>query len=79
MQTTGIDRVTGANGGAYDLVSFDYFPNITDFSGPSLGPTVINSNTGIGFPPSIRVHLRSGDGAVIRVMVGIPADAQITQ
>jgi hypothetical protein len=53
-QTTGIDRVYGSQGGAYDLVSFDYYPNLTSFGGPSLGPTIINSySSSKSFPASI--------------------------
>ena len=44
--TTGPGRVRGLGGGAFDLVSFDYFPNITEYGGPSLGTTIINSDTG---------------------------------
>lgn len=54
MQTTGIDRVYGFYGGAYDLVSFDYYPNVSDaFGGPSLGPTIISGDSGVGFFGSI--------------------------
>jgi hypothetical protein len=52
--TTGVDRVYGANGqGAFDLVSFDYYPNVTSFGGPSAGPTLINKNTGGNFSLAI--------------------------
>lgn len=51
--TTGTDRPGGQGGSAYDLVSVDYFPNITPFGGPTLGPTIIHSDTGIGFFPSL--------------------------
>lgn len=52
--STGLDRVYGADGqGAFDLVSFDYYPNITTFGGPSAGPTLINKNTGGSFSSAI--------------------------
>jgi hypothetical protein len=52
--TTGTDRVYGLNnGGTFDLMSFDYYPNITLFGGPSLGPTFINHNIGQGFSSAI--------------------------
>ncbi|GMU23169.1 MAG: hypothetical protein AMXMBFR13_32520 [Phycisphaerae bacterium] len=48
--STGTDRVYGTTGGgAYDLVSLDYYPNITLFGGPSLGATILNRDTGAGF------------------------------
>lgn len=53
--TTGTDRVYGLNGqGSYDLVSFDYYPNISLFGGPSAGATVITTDTGAGFASAIR-------------------------
>lgn len=54
--TTGYDRVYGPpppGSGAFDLVSFDYFPNITSFGGPSLIPTIINTESALGFAGSI--------------------------
>ncbi len=48
--TTGPDRVGFApEADAFDLLSVDYYPNVTFFSGPSLGPTIINRNAGQGF------------------------------
>ena len=47
--TTGDDRV-GGNGTAFDLVTVDYFPNVSPvFGGPSLGPSVVETNRGGGF------------------------------
>jgi hypothetical protein len=47
--TTGKNRV-GGSGDAFDVVTVDYFPNVSDtFGGPSLGPTVIESNHGDNF------------------------------
>ena len=49
-QTTGEDRAGGSSGPfAFDVVSFDYFPNVTAFGGPTLGSTVIHSNDASGF------------------------------
>ncbi|MFQ5411556.1 MAG: hypothetical protein ACE5EC_04640 [Phycisphaerae bacterium] len=49
--TTGEDRAGGSAGPyAYDLVGFDYFPNVSPlFGGPTLGPTVIHTDDGAGF------------------------------
>lgn len=48
--TTGPDRAgESAEDKAYDLVTFDYFPNITPFGGPSLCATIINRDVGQGF------------------------------
>ena len=44
---TGNDRVGGEGGDAFDVVTVDYFPNVSPvFGGPSLGPTVIETNNG---------------------------------
>ncbi|MFQ5423417.1 MAG: hypothetical protein ACE5F9_05490 [Phycisphaerae bacterium] len=49
-QTTGEDRAGGSSGPfAFDVVSFDYFPNVTAFGGPTLGPTVVHGDDGSGF------------------------------
>lgn len=49
-QTTGEDRAGGSSGPfAFDLVGFDFFPNITAFGGPNMGPAVIHSDDGAGF------------------------------
>lgn len=43
----------GVNGSAYDIVTVDYFPNETAFGGPTLSPTVIETDDGVsGFFPS---------------------------
>ena len=49
--TTGNDRAGGgpAGGDAFDVVSFDYFPNVSTFSAQTLGVTVVESDTGNGF------------------------------
>jgi len=49
--TTGNDRSGGASGGssmgdAFDVVTFDYFANVTPFGGPALQNSIITSNTG---------------------------------
>jgi hypothetical protein len=49
---TGPDRSGGdaAAGDAFDLVTLDYFPNISPtFGGPTLTPTIIQSDNGAGF------------------------------
>jgi len=49
-QTTGEDRAGGSSGPfAFDLVGFDFFPNVTAFGGPNMGPAVIHSDDGTGF------------------------------
>lgn len=50
-QTTGEDRAGGSAGPyAFDVVGFDYFPNVSPlFGGPTLGPTVIHTDEGQGF------------------------------
>ncbi len=49
-QTTGEDRAGGSVGPyAFDTATFDYFPNITSFGGPTLGATVTHSDDGQGF------------------------------
>lgn len=60
LSTTGPDRAgfgTGAK--AFDLVSFDYFPNITFFGGPTLGTTIINSDAGQGYFAAINFEFGS--------------------
>lgn len=53
--STGDDRAGGDGGDAFDVVSIDYFPNVSPiFGGPSLGPTVIGSDAGGGFFNSIQ-------------------------
>ncbi len=53
--TTGDDRAGGHGGDAFDAVTVDYFPNISPiFGGPSLGPTVIATDTGASFFSSIQ-------------------------
>lgn len=53
--TTGGDRAGGNRGDAFDVVSIDYFPNVSPiFGGPSLAPTVIGSDVGVGFFSSIQ-------------------------
>lgn len=48
--TTGNDRAGGTTQDAFDVVTFDYFPNVSpQFGGPSLGPSVVQSNNGSGF------------------------------
>ena len=47
--TTGTDRAGGTGGDAFDIVTFDYFPNVTAFGGPSLGPAFINTDTGAAY------------------------------
>ncbi len=53
--TTGNDRAGGQGGDAFDVVTIDYFPNVSPiFGGPSLAPTVIGSDDGVGFFSSIQ-------------------------
>ncbi|GMU34004.1 MAG: hypothetical protein AMXMBFR20_18760 [Planctomycetia bacterium] len=49
--TTGTDRAGGAGPDfAFDNVAFDYFPNVSPlFGGPTLGSTLIHSDTGAGY------------------------------
>lgn len=51
LQTTGMDRAGGAGPDfAFDCVAFDYYPNVSpQFGGPTIGPTVIHSDTGQGY------------------------------
>lgn len=45
--TTGNDRVGGTTADGYDVVTVDYFPNISDiFGGPTLTPTAIETDDG---------------------------------
>lgn len=49
-ETTGEDRAGGSSGPyAFDCVTFDYFPNVTAWGGPTLGASVIHSDDGEGF------------------------------
>jgi len=52
--TTGNDRVGGSTGDGFDVVTVDYFPNISPmFGGPTLSPTVVETDDGVsGFLPS---------------------------
>lgn len=72
-QTTGEDRAGGSAGPyAFDVVTFDYFPNITAFGGPNLGATVIHSDSGagffakidFGFGPETRIDAALGDASI---------------
>jgi hypothetical protein len=42
--TTGMNR-TGFPSDSFDLIEFDYFPNVTAFGGPFLSPSVFGGNT----------------------------------
>jgi hypothetical protein len=44
-RTTGMNR-TGFPADSFDLVEFDYFPNVTTFGGPFLSPTVFGGDVG---------------------------------
>ncbi len=50
-QTTGEDRSGGAGPTfAFDTIAFDYFPNVSPtFGGPTLGSTLVHSDTGAGY------------------------------
>jgi hypothetical protein len=43
--TTGLGRTLFPSD-SYDLLEFDYFPNVTDFGGPFLSPSVFGGNVG---------------------------------
>lgn len=48
--TTGPDRVGFSSAPkAFNLLTLDYFPNVTFFGGPSLVPTIIHKDVGQGF------------------------------
>lgn len=52
--TTGPDRAGfSAAARAFDILTVDYYPNITLWGGPSLGPTIIRTNMGQGFYSAI--------------------------
>jgi len=52
---TGNDRAGGDAGDAYDVVTVDYFPNVSPvFGGPTLAPTVIGSDNGGGYFSNIQ-------------------------
>jgi len=79
-QTTGLDRAGGSAGPfAYDVTSFDYFPNVGPlFGGPTLGPTVIRSPGGSFFGS---IAFTFGDETDIDTMAGeqpIAFDQQFT-
>ena len=44
-RTTGMNR-TGFPADSFDLVEFDYFPNVTSFGGPFLSPSVFGGDAG---------------------------------
>lgn len=46
--TTGGDRAGGGAADSFDIVTFDYFANITGFGGPSIGPSVVETDDGGG-------------------------------
>ncbi len=49
-ETTGEDRAGGSAGPyAFDCVTFDYFPNVTAWGGPTLGVSAIHGDDGAGF------------------------------
>lgn len=50
-ETTGDDRAGGEGPAfAFDVVGFDYYPNVSPFfGGPTLGSTLIHSDSGAGF------------------------------
>ena len=46
--TTGNDRVGGGVADGYDVVTVDYFPNVSPtFGGPTLSPTVVETDDGV--------------------------------
>ncbi|MBX3411847.1 MAG: PEP-CTERM sorting domain-containing protein [Pirellulales bacterium] len=48
--TTGNDRAGGTTHDAFDVVTFDYYANVSpQFGGPSLGPSVVQSDNGGSF------------------------------
>ena len=49
--TTGADRAggSGAGGYAHDLVTFDYFPNVSNFSAQTVASTVTETDVGQGY------------------------------
>ena len=53
--TTGEDRPGGTLSGpyAFDTATFDYFPNITSFGGPTLGTTITHTDDGSDFFSSL--------------------------
>ena len=59
---TGPDR-TGSpagDGNAYNVLSLDYFPNVSEWGGPTLSPTIINGDSGVGFLSPITIRFVYG-------------------
>jgi hypothetical protein len=79
LQSTGPDR-TGftATPKAFDVVAFDYFPNITLFGGPSLGPTIIRSNLGQSYFSSIHFGFGSETELADPGEPDVPRDTPLT-
>lgn len=89
--TTGNDRAGGATQDAFDLVTFDYFANVSQqFGGPSLGPSVVKSSSGgsffshISFPFSAESDLDNVEGepelphdSLLRAFVGYEANSGV--
>lgn len=74
--TTGTDRAGAAGGTAYDICTFDYFPNVTFFGGPSLGPSIINTQNGSGFLNQIQFEF--GHETDIGFEGALPLDTSLT-
>jgi len=89
--TTGNDRAGGATQDAFDVVTFDYFANVSQqFGGPSLGPSVVKSSSGgsffshIAFPFSAESDLDAFEGepslphdSLLRAFVGYEANSGV--
>jgi hypothetical protein len=79
--TTGTDRAGGGpNGGdAYDVASLDYFPNVSPvFGGPTLGPTIVNSETEAGFFSAINFAFGQETGLDDPGEAPLPLDTALT-
>ena len=83
--TTGPDRAGGneALEKAYDILTFDYFPNISPFwGGPTLSPTLINSPSAAGYWGSFNFEAgretRLNDAGELPLPLDTPLTAEVT-
>lgn len=80
--TTGTDRAGGTFGSepaAFDIVTFDYYPNVTEYNGQTLSPTVIESDTSSGnFFAKIDAPFSSESGLYDAGESPLPQDTWLT-
>ena len=77
--TTGDDRVGGAAADGFDVMSIDYFPNVSPlFGGPTLGPIRIASERGQSLFEAIQNGFAFGPETDLTLEGPLPLDTPLT-